>query len=240
MIMNRWRIGSLSMGVMLVALGVTMLVSLIREINMFHTITTFWPIIMVCLGVEILLHLFIRKGSDTDVKMKYDMLSIVFISIILAVSTFFYGITFFAGTFGSQADMYAALGIHSETVYAESDVELVGTNELVVFSGINSIKAISTAEENIRVDYHVAVSASDREYAESILSGIVEFENGERAYMLSNTGMFFNNRRLGYPIISCIIYLPQDKTLDLSQFYGQFEYDSLVENQIICPRPFDY
>ena len=66
MIMKRWRVGSFSMGIILVALGVIMLVSLLTRIDILNIIITLWPVIMICLGVEILLHLFIQKGGDED------------------------------------------------------------------------------------------------------------------------------------------------------------------------------
>ena len=62
------------MGLILVATGVLMLVSLIAEFNVLNVLLTFWPVILICLGVEILLHLFVRK--DDDKKLRYDILSI--------------------------------------------------------------------------------------------------------------------------------------------------------------------
>ena len=235
MIMKRWRVGSFSMGIILVALGVIMLVSLLTRIDILNIIITLWPVIMICLGVEILLHLFIQKGGDEDTKIKYDVLSILFIGFILIVSTFFYSVTFVMGTFGINEDMHEVFGIHSETAYLQSGTELAGAKELVVFNGVDSIKAIATTGENIRVDYSISLSSSDKEYAGTIINDIIEFENGERSYMLSNADMFYNNRKIGYPIVSCVIYMPPDKTLDLSQFYGRFEYDSVIEGQIIQP-----
>jgi len=233
MLMNRWRIGSLSMGIILVALGVLMLVSLITQVNVFLTITTLWPIIMICLGIEILLYLFLGKGGGTDGKIKYDVLSIFFISFILIISTAFYGITLFTGALDSRENMYTAFGIYHEIAYDESSIELTGADELMVFNGLNSMKILSTTDRNIRVDYRVTVNSTDKAYAESIIAGAVQFENGKRAYLLPNTDMFYNNRRISAPIISCVIYLPQDKILDLSQFYGHYEYDSVVEKQIV-------
>lgn len=233
MIMKRWRVGSLSMGIVLVASGLMMLVSLVVQINVLNILLTFWPIILICLGIEILLHLFVRKDGDTDIKMKYDVLSIIFISLILIISVLFYTATYSIGLLGSRDDMYAFFGIKTDDVHIESGIELDGTKELVIFSGFNSIRAISTSSENIRVEYSIMANTNDKEYAESIIANVIKIEEGERAYMLSNASMFYSNRRMSYPIIDCVIYLPRDKTLDLSQFYGNFEYDSMIESQII-------
>jgi amino acid permease len=108
--MNRWRIGSISMGLILIALGVLMLVSLVTTIDMFITITTLWPIIMICLGLEILLFLFIKKGDD--IKIRYDVLSIFFIGFILTVSVLFFAATSFIDMlFDSRDEMRHNFGI---------------------------------------------------------------------------------------------------------------------------------
>jgi len=233
MIMKRWRVGSLSMGLILLASGILMLVSLIIRINVLDVLLTFWPVIMICLGIEILLHLFVRKSDDSDSKLRYDTLSILFISFLLVISIGFYAVTYFAGLFESREDMYAAFGIMSENVYAEDSVTLTGTNELVVFNGINKVTVLSSAEGKLKVEYSVSFLTYDKGYGTTLLDGIVRIESGERAYLNSDTTMFYNNRKASWPMINCIIYLPQETLLDLSQFWGSVEYDHIVEKQLI-------
>ena len=233
MLMNRWRVGSISMGIVLVASGIIMLVSFIAKINVLDAIITLWPVVMICLGLEMLLYLFVKKGGETEVKMKYDVMSIFFIGILLTMSTLYYSLIFISGVLGSQADMRAAFGIYNETAYVKSDAELAGAKELVVFNGIYNIKAVAASEENIRVEYRASTGTTDKQYAESVLNNIIEFKNGERAYVISNTSMLYSNRKLFNPTVSCVIYLPPDKVLDLSQFGGALEYDIALEKQII-------
>lgn len=232
MIMNRWRVGSLSMGLVLLATGIMMLASLIVQVNVMNIILTFWPVILICLGIEILLHLFVKKDGGADVKLKYDALSIIFISFLMILSVFFYAVSFTLSIFDSKEELYIAFGLRNEDVYKESDMELTDANELVVFSGFNSIKVIATSNENIRVHYTVSVRSSDKEYGESFIDKIVTFEQSERAYMLSNSALY-NNSRVSYPSINCVIYLPKNKTVDLSQCNGRVEYDRAIEDQII-------
>ena len=93
--MKHWRVGSLSMGLILVASGILMLVSLVVKVDVLNVLLTFWPIILICIGVEILLHLFIKKSDDT--KLRYDGLSIFFIGFILVISIGFYAVTYTLG-----------------------------------------------------------------------------------------------------------------------------------------------
>ena len=235
MIMKRWRVGSLSMGLVLVASGILMLVSLVSSVNVLEVLLTFWPLILICLGAEILLHLFIRKNDETDVKLRYDALSILFIGFLLIVSIGFYSVTYFFGLFETRGDMYAAFGIRHESVHVEGSTALAEAKELVVFSGFNSITVLAASDDQIRVSYNVSVSTSDIGLAESLLGegNIVDIILGERAYLRPETTMFRNNSRVGWPVINCVIFLPSDTVLDLSQFWGLLEYDNAIEGQIL-------
>ena len=238
MIMKRWRVGSLSMGIILVASGILLMVSLIIKVSVLNILLTFWPIILICLGLEILLHLFFKKEDGTNVKIKYDVLSVFFIGFVLMISFLFYVASFSVELLGGRDDTFAILGIKHEDVHIESTVELAGANELVVFAEYMSIKVVHTTDENIRVDYRIATQTNDKEYAISMLENTFRFENGERAYMMVNTSVFSNYRRIGHPTIDCIIFLPQNSFLDISQYHGRIEYDAILESQLIRPSGF--
>jgi len=95
MIMKRWRIGSLSMGLTLIASGILMLTSLIAKVDALKILLTFWPVILITLGAEILLHLFVRRDDDT--RLRYDVFSIIFIGFLLMISMVFYSVSYFLG-----------------------------------------------------------------------------------------------------------------------------------------------
>ena len=102
--MKHWRVGSLSMGLILIATGITMLVSLVVRVDMLKILLTFWPIVLICLGIEILLHLFVKKGDDS--KLRYDGLSIFFISFLLILSIGFYALTYYFELIEVWGDLY--------------------------------------------------------------------------------------------------------------------------------------
>ena len=233
MIMKRWRIGSLSMGLVLVASGVVMLVSLIVQVNVLNVMLTFWPVILICLGVEILLHLFVRKTDDTERKLRYDVLSVFFISFLLIISIGFYTVVYYASLFESRDDMFTSFGMMNESVSIEGGETLAGTKELVVFNGLNRITVLSAPDGVLRVEYTASANTNDIEYARFILNRVVRLEQGERAYLLPNTTADRNSRKMSWPMINCIIHLPLDTELDLSNFWGALEYDNAIQGQII-------
>lgn len=234
MMMERWRVGSLTMGLVLILFGVVTLTSLIMGFSAVNILIMLWPAILICLGVEILLHLFARKKGREEIKLRYDVLSILFIGFLLLLSSAFYAFTYISELYGSRDALAESLGIRNETVHGEYSLELPGTEELVVFSGFyGKITVIQSKGDAIRVDYNISVRTSDREYAESLIGGLVGFETGENAYMLSDTGKIYGNRKLEWPHINCVVHLPEGKTLDLSQYGGAVEHDRRTEGQIV-------
>lgn len=78
--MRKWRVGTFSMGITLILLGVVLFTSQILGFNITHIMLSWWPIILVVLGIEILIFLF--KAKDKEPLLKYDFLSILFVGII--------------------------------------------------------------------------------------------------------------------------------------------------------------
>src|SRR3954467_3640998 len=78
--MRTWRVGTFSMGASLVFLGVFLFFSKFMGLDLVQVMTTWWPLLLVVLGIEILLYLFLSRQEKPV--LKYDFLSIFFVGII--------------------------------------------------------------------------------------------------------------------------------------------------------------
>jgi len=78
--MRKWRVGSVSMGLSLVLLGILLFLSQLKGMQMMEPLLVWWPIILIVLGIEIVVYLFMSKQENPIVK--YDFLSILFVGII--------------------------------------------------------------------------------------------------------------------------------------------------------------
>lgn len=75
------RVGTITLAVALIALGVLIFISQINNVYTLDLALKLWPIILILLGVEIL---WCRFGSkDEEVVVKYDILSILLVFVIL-------------------------------------------------------------------------------------------------------------------------------------------------------------
>ena len=78
--MRKWRVGTVSMGLSLMLLGVLLFLTQINGAKMFVPFLVWWPIILVVLGIEILFYLFLSKQENPIVK--YDFISILFVGLL--------------------------------------------------------------------------------------------------------------------------------------------------------------
>ncbi|QDP39334.1 hypothetical protein [Radiobacillus deserti] len=78
--MRQWRVGTTSMGVALIGLGIVLFLTTLNDWNMSVISLAWLPIIMVILGLEIIAYLVLSKKEQPIVK--YDILSILFISVL--------------------------------------------------------------------------------------------------------------------------------------------------------------
>lgn len=91
-----WRIGTISMGVTLIGIGLSFATSLWQDTSAYELLLWLTPIIFIMLGLELLLTL--RLNQHKHYQVKYDWLSLWFVAIIgagaLVMSALFYtGIT---------------------------------------------------------------------------------------------------------------------------------------------------
>ncbi|MBL3644339.1 hypothetical protein JMN23_18445 [Bacillus sp. RHFB] len=78
--MRTWRVGTISMGISLVGLGLVLLVSQIADINLTTILLSWWPLLFIILGAEILLYIYFSRKESSFVK--YDILSILFVGLL--------------------------------------------------------------------------------------------------------------------------------------------------------------
>ncbi|MDL4842272.1 hypothetical protein [Aquibacillus rhizosphaerae] len=86
--MRQCRVGTISMGMVLIILGVVLLVSHFNGLDVLKIAMAWFPIILIVLGIEIICYLYVSKQEQPIVK--YDLLSIIFIGFIGSISIIMY------------------------------------------------------------------------------------------------------------------------------------------------------
>ncbi len=89
--MRRQRVGTVSLGIVLIVLGIGMLAAQLKKMDILNALLTWWPIILVLIGGEILWYVYNVKEQEP--RIKYDALSIFLVMIIVFLSIGLYALT---------------------------------------------------------------------------------------------------------------------------------------------------
>jgi len=89
--MRRFRVGTISMGITLIAFGIILLVSQVDRMFAVQQIMKWWPVILIILGIETLAYVYMSK--EEEAKVKYDIFSIFIVGLIIFASLGIYTVT---------------------------------------------------------------------------------------------------------------------------------------------------
>jgi len=125
------------MGLAFVLLGVALLLVEVFKIDLGYIILSWWPIIFILLGIEMLVYLFKRK--EDQVSIKFDFLSILFVGII--------------GTVGIGLTIVSQLGLVDmvkESIHSEYRVEDLPPHT----QSLDGIKKVVVDTNNYHVNFY--------------------------------------------------------------------------------------
>lgn len=164
--MRQWRVGTLSMALVLIASGAGLLVAKINNKAVLDIALKWWPLVLVILGLEILLFAF--WGRESGAPVKYDLFSILMIAVILFCGL---GLVAFEET-GIAGKIREEITYHSYQFDTGSSAIAVepGVKKLVIEAPPCSLKIFTADTKEVRSHETVSVRAENREMAQKLLS----------------------------------------------------------------------
>lgn len=88
--MQKRRVGTISMAMVLIAFGILIFISQISKVSAVELGMKFWPAILFLIGGEILWYSY--RYKEEDIKIKYDIFSIFIVLVIVGVNLAIYGL----------------------------------------------------------------------------------------------------------------------------------------------------
>jgi len=204
--MRTWRVGTFSMGASLVFLGLFLFFSKFLGLDLVQVMTAWWPLLLVVLGIEILLYLFLSRQEKPV--LKYDFLSIFFVGVI--------------GTAGIVFAILSTTGIMGkvEEVMAREE----RTFELPAFSYPmdNSVKRVV-----VRTVGHQMTVESTEEKAVSLF-GTYRVETAKKAKLLQSPDDIISANQKGDTLYLNMKSLPNE--------IGPFHANGEVAGTLLVPN----
>lgn len=162
--MRQWRVGSLSMALVLIVLGVVLVTAQFLKIPAVELLVNWWPAVLVLLGLEILLAGYFAK-SDAP-RFKYDFFAVVMVTLVGIISMGIYGLN-------STGLVEAANRAFSSSFYTvelpENHMTLPKEIKKIVLEKIDANIIIFSAENSKEIVSfgQTGISAASREEADA-------------------------------------------------------------------------
>ncbi|PKM78215.1 MAG: hypothetical protein CVU90_02795 [Firmicutes bacterium HGW-Firmicutes-15] len=164
--MRQWRVGTVSMGLLLLFSGIGLLYAQFNQLTVAHVALKWWPVLFVVLGIEVLVQNYLNKSPDS--KIKYDIFSVFIIFLIVVTGL------------GIQAASEVGLVKYAQNMISMQDYSLQSPaaeipidkqiQRIVVECASNTAMKIHTAPSNSIQYYGTALlRAQSKEEAQNLL-----------------------------------------------------------------------
>lgn len=224
--MHQRRVGTVSMGVLLLSMGVLLLYAQFNSIAAIDIINKWWPIVFVLLGGEIIAYTYLIK--DAQQRIRYDFISILVVLFIVGAGT---GLYCLSETGLIERAREAIASKHYTLQLPEEKVELDNTiRKLIMESPSHTKLTVRTSQENAASIQGTAyVSADSQENAQKLLLDKVVTTRrvGDTVYIAFNLPMSGGDLGYNARISEFTVFLPESRQVEIN---GDYQLDLIIYN----------
>lgn len=233
--MRKWRVGTISMGILLVATGLLLLLSEIQGFNGASMIMRWWPAILIVLGIEILAY--IMFSHEEQPKIKFDGFSIFLVVFIVLVSSGVYGVSTFVKSDFSQA-IFGEIGyFKNETIINKNyEIDSAKVKKLQINNSKGQIQVNEYDGSTIKVDVAIMVKNNDEESALNLVQDLVDVMEGETLSLNTRSASLLDDTRNYQVTINYAVKVPKEMEFDINNKYGDIILEDLKGNAKIVGK----
>ncbi|ALS24550.1 MULTISPECIES: LiaF transmembrane domain-containing protein [Paenibacillus] len=212
--MRTWRVGTLSMGLSLIFLGVTLFLSQLQGLNAFDTFFAWWPILFVLLGLEILVYLIWMRKENSMVR--YDLMSVFFVGLLFISS---FGLTFLT-SIGVLGEVRRMVGTVERTVDLPEMREAVDerVKRIIVQTNGPQVKVDQTAERAVHLFGSYRERTQEDQFPEVSEKNVYTVRTiGDTMYVQVKQPPIRQGFDSYYPYMNVTVVLPQDIPAELRE-----------------------
>jgi hypothetical protein len=228
--MRQWRVGSFSMGLVLVLLGVGLLLDRFQgTLSSLELIINWWPLVLILLGLEVLAAGIFNRNEKFTIK--YD-----FWSILLVIVFFLFSLTGYTLTASGIIPLIQetiTLKEHSVPL-PEEIIELGGIDRVVLSCSGGTLELRSTSGSDVRIFGRGTVPAVSGEEAAALVESV------KSDYYIEGSTLYIQVNELPYRATlfgwsgsrenSRTILVPADMALEVRRGRGYHQTEVILDN----------
>lgn len=209
------RVGTISMGIVLIAFGAILFLSQINKFSALNMVMKIWPVILILIGLEVLWYRYASK--DEGIVIKYDLFSIFVVLVILFVNMGIFTINE-SGLINKLQSMLLSTNYNMDTPINEYITD-ESINKIII-DDTNNLVIRATSENKINGVSKMNVYAPSKEEANELASSDnIRYEkSGNTLYVYSSNNV--NNSYSYSNMRSLEIFLPEDIDVEVMNCYN--------------------
>lgn len=224
--MRKWRVGTLTLGLLLIALGSAFFIARTSGVITVTQVLNWWPIAIILLGIELLLSGVISKGEDS--KVKFDGFSIFAIILIILYCTGSFTLTKISNHIHFSDIPFSIDNYRYEEVYKKNaSIDASGKNSLVVENQLGTIDVGKSSSNKIELEAEIRLKTDDTAYTKSVYNSIVEVSENNPVKITTNLNVL-DRGKANIKSINLVIKVPENISVDLKNEFGKIVVNSVT------------
>ncbi|MGM9973826.1 MAG: hypothetical protein ACI33K_07300 [Clostridiaceae bacterium] len=223
--MKQWKVGTISLGILLISLGIAWIYSSVTGVDLLNSIFKWWPIVLILLGTEILI--FSLIPSNENRRIKVDPLSIIIIILIVlflgGAQIITKGINYFGSWDGFDGGHFIEfLDNKNVNNYSFSESFLAAEVQAIAIDGaVGNVEVLKGNGENITLEVKVYYGDRNRknDVSEEELRNTVLIEKNSTLEISTKKQGFLDDLRV--KSIDYVITVPQALDIDIENNIGE-------------------
>ncbi|MSS43392.1 hypothetical protein FYJ27_06545 [Anaerosalibacter bizertensis] len=213
--MKKRRVGTLSMGIVLIAFGILIFIAQVNSISAINLSIKFWPIILFLIGGEILWYSY--KYRDEDINIKYDVFSVFIVLLIVVINLGIYGIVE-TGIMSKVSSMISSENFTFKIPYREIEVDKNIEKIIVEVPRHCKLDMRSEKDNKIIFSGSADIAAENKEKAKEFLNDeyIITKSSGNTLYVSFPDTSIHNNRAGNFSPYKFNLSIPEDKKVEIN------------------------
>jgi len=221
------RVGTFSLGILLVIIGMLILFGGIKGISGALLILKFWPIILISIGIEILYFVYRNKGAE--IKLKYDVLAVfIFIILVLISSGVFVFNEFMDDEVSNVVMGDIKSKAHSDIMIKEYEYNKADINKIVIEDRGN-INIKQSTDNKVRIKTSVVVKANSKKVAEEYKENVIDIKVIDGKLLMSDFNQQSLNKlvEIGEIDTNYELFIPEHIDVDINNINGSIDISGI-------------
>ncbi|QAA34051.1 DUF4097 family beta strand repeat-containing protein [Clostridium manihotivorum] len=221
--MKQWKIGRLSAGIGLILLGVLLIIARIQSLYYFEMLEKWWPVLIICLGIELVVGAFLAGNSNITVTVDGKS---VFIAVLIVIFVFVgSGISFAARNKGAFLNWDGlSFNSYSNEKTVSNKMEFQGKKSITIENKQGKVSIDKSDSDKIQVEANIVIAYNDESTISDLQKQAIQFADGEDLVVSTSnqSGKDGAVRKVDYTI-----KLPASVRYDVESAYGDVSISNI-------------